>query len=262
MSPDPIIQFNDGRAYDRYMGVWSRQVGARFLEWLEPERDLRWLDVGCGNGAFTKLLVTHCAPSSVHGIDPSSAQIEYARTDAALAGVHLDVGDAMALPYANDAFDAAVMPLVIFFVPDPSRGVDEMVRVVRDGGSVSAYAWDMEHGGFPYALLQEEMRALGFHVPRPPSDSVSRLDRLEDEWMRAELHDIATTTITVSRVFESFNDYWTTVRGAPSVGRTLAEIDDERIGVFQTRMQRLLQADASGRIRCEARANAVKGFVR
>jgi ubiquinone/menaquinone biosynthesis C-methylase UbiE len=59
----------------------------------------------------------------------------------------------MAMPFESNAFDAAVMPLVLFFVPVPAKGVAEMARVVRPGGIVSAYAWDMEGGGFPYASL-------------------------------------------------------------------------------------------------------------
>ena len=41
------------------------------------------------------------------------------------------------------------MALVIFFVPEPAKGVAEMARVVRPGGTVAAYAWDMLGGGFP-----------------------------------------------------------------------------------------------------------------
>jgi SAM-dependent methyltransferase len=48
-------------------------------------------------------------------------------------------GDATALPFSDNRFDAAVMALVIFFVPDPAKGVAEMVRVVGPGGIVSAY---------------------------------------------------------------------------------------------------------------------------
>ena len=66
------------------------------------------------------------------------------------------VGSAMALPYADDAFDAAVMALVLFFVPDPATGVAEMARVVGPGGSVSAYGWNF-FGGFPYAAMEEEI---------------------------------------------------------------------------------------------------------
>jgi ubiquinone/menaquinone biosynthesis C-methylase UbiE len=45
-------------------------------------------------------------------------------------------GDAMALPFPDNSFDLAVMALVIFFVPDPAKGVAEMVRVVSPGGTV------------------------------------------------------------------------------------------------------------------------------
>ena len=62
----------------------------------------------------------------------------------------------MAQPFPDDAFDVAVMPLVIFFVPDPAKGVAEMVRVVCPDGTVTAYTWDMYGGGFPYEVLQVE----------------------------------------------------------------------------------------------------------
>ena len=51
------IRFDDGAAYERYMGKWSQLAGETFLDWLAPKSGLRWLDVGCGNGAFTEMLV-------------------------------------------------------------------------------------------------------------------------------------------------------------------------------------------------------------
>lgn len=115
------IHFSNGASYERYMGHWSRLVGEIFLDWLAPAEGLRWLDVGCGNGAFTQLLVERCRPATVHGIDPSQAQLDYAREREALQALDLRIGDAMDLPFPDDAFDAAVMPLVIFFVPIPRR---------------------------------------------------------------------------------------------------------------------------------------------
>jgi trans-aconitate methyltransferase len=74
------IRFDDGAAYERMMGNWSRLAGDIFLDWLAPRSGLRWIDIGCGNGAFTELLVERCAPAEVQGVDPSEAQLAFART--------------------------------------------------------------------------------------------------------------------------------------------------------------------------------------
>ena len=71
MAQQPI-RFDDGDAYERGMGAWSRIAGEVFLDWLAPDPGLRWIDVGCGSGAFTELIVRRCAPADVQGIDPVS----------------------------------------------------------------------------------------------------------------------------------------------------------------------------------------------
>src|ERR1700684_3144626 len=96
------IRFNDGAAYERYMGKWSQLAGKIFLDWLASNPGLRWLDVGCGNGAFTEMLVEQCAPAVVQGIDPSEGQLAYARTRIALPVAQFRQGDAMALPFPDD----------------------------------------------------------------------------------------------------------------------------------------------------------------
>jgi SAM-dependent methyltransferase len=74
------IRFDDGASYERMMGVWSRLAGNIFIDWLAPRSGLRWIDIGCGNGALTELLVDRCAPAEVQGIDPSEGQLAFART--------------------------------------------------------------------------------------------------------------------------------------------------------------------------------------
>jgi len=257
----PQIRFDDGAAYERYMGWWSQLAGDAFLDWIALPPRLRWLDVGCGNGAFTEMLVDRCAPVSVEGIDPSEGQLAYARVRPASRVAQFRQGDAMALPFNDDTFDAAVMPLVIFFVPDPARGVAEMTRVVNRGGLVAAYAWDMPGGGFPYHGLQEEMRALGVAVPMPPSPGASSMDAMHDLWIGAGLTAVDTRVIRVERTFVDFDDYWTTILGGPSVRAALASMTPEQIVVLNTRMRGRLPADTRGRIVCKASANAVKGRV-
>ncbi|MES2524420.1 MAG: class I SAM-dependent methyltransferase [Gemmatimonadota bacterium] len=255
------IRFDDGAAYERYMGAWSQLAGAAFLAWLAPHPGLRWLDVGCGNGAFTEMIVDECSPVSVHGIDPSEAQLAYARTRLSSDAASFHQGDAMALPFDYGSFDAAVMPLVIFFVPNPATGVAEMARVVSPGGTVSAYAWDMEGGGFPYHALQSEMRALGLTLPVPPSPEASRLDALQALWLGAGLTDVETHAIVVQRTFESFENYWATILGGPSVRPTLLALPAADLALLQGSMRARLPEDRDGRITYSATANAVKGRV-
>lgn len=262
MTTEDQIRFKDGSAYERYMGKWSQLAGEYFLDWLAPQAGLRWLDVGCGNGAFTEMFIERCAPAGVHGIDPSEQQLAFARTRPALHAADFRQGDAMALPYADNSFDVAVMPLVIFFVPDPARGVAEMARVVSPGGSVSAYGWDMTGGGFPYEVLLAELRSMGFTVPTPPSPEASRIDVLQGLWAGAGLEAVETCEITVQRSFQGFEDFWATALGAPSVGLILAKMSPADTDVLRSRVKANLPAEnAAGQITCTARANAVKGFV-
>jgi SAM-dependent methyltransferase len=255
------IRFDNGAAYERYMGQWSQLVGTAFLDWLAPAPGLHWLDVGCGNGAFTEMLAARCAPSALDGIDPSEGMLAFARTRPALQAARFQKADAMALPFADDSFDAAVMPLVIFFVPNPAKGVAEMARVVRAGGSVSAYGWDMEGGGFPYDVLQSELRNLGLAVPVPPSPDASRLAVMLELWNAAGLEDVQTRTLVAQRTFASFDDYWATLLGGPSVGAQLAALTPTQTRLLQDRLHARLPPDATGRITYSARANAVKGRV-
>lgn len=256
------IRFNDGAAYERMIGTWSRLVGDRFIDWIAPAKGLRWIDVGCGNGSFTERIVERCTPGAVEGIDPSEGQLAFARTRPAGRVAHFRQGDAQSLPFADGAFDAAVAALVLFFVPDPAKAVAEMKRVVRPGGLVCAYLWDqLEPGGFPLFGMQEEMRKCGINPPMPPSAAVSRMDAFRGAWVTAGLTDIETTSITVHRTFENFDDLWSTSMLGSSVVAVLASMKPEDVERVREGWRARLVPDASGRITYSARANAVKGSV-
>lgn len=260
MAQQPI-RFQDGAAYERMMGAWSRLAGDVFLDWLAPDQNLRWLDVGCGNGAFTELIVTKTAPREVQGIDPSDGQLAYARTRSGIAMAQFHNGDAMALPYPKGSFDIAVMALVIFFVAEPAKGVAEMVRVVAPGGVVAAYTWDMEGGGFPLEPIQAELRLAGFSPPRPPTSEVSKMEALQELWTRAGLVDIATRRIEVERRFADFDDFWGASTLGTSIGPLLASMPAEEVARIKTGVRARLRQDGSGRISCAASANAIRGRV-
>ena len=68
-----------GEHYERYMGRWSRQIAARYLDWLGAPQDAAWLDVGCGTGALTQTILARSEPRSIVAVDRSADFLAHAR---------------------------------------------------------------------------------------------------------------------------------------------------------------------------------------
>jgi SAM-dependent methyltransferase len=254
------IRFDDGAAYELMMGRWSVLVGERFIDWIGVPEGSRWIDVGCGNGAFTQLLVERCRPSSVQAFDTSAAQLAYARKRLPVdAPVTWGEADAMRLPVADGAGDAAVMALVLFFVPEPKVGVAEMCRAVRSGGVVAAYHWDVLGGGFPLNDIGAEMRALGVPPRMPPSVGASTLDASEALWREAGLREVRTCQITVQRRFDDFDDYWRSAQSSNTLRPMFEAMPAEQRELVRANVRRRLHA-GDGPLAVSARANAVCGI--
>ena len=258
---EDVFRYLDGKAYERSMGAWSRLAGAVFLDWLGPAPGLRWIDVGCGNGAFTELLMARCAPAETLGIDPSAGQLAYARERPGASGARFLEGNAMALPVEDGRFDAATLALVIFFVPDPAKGLAEAVRVVRPGGEVSAYAWDFFGGGFPFEPFLEELRVLGIVPTLPPRVDASRMEALRHLWTEAGLEGLETRRITVRREFADFDDLWSSTTGSASIKAALDRLAPADLDRFKDGLRARLPAGEAGRIAYDATANAIRGRV-
>ena len=254
--------FTDGEAYERFMGRWSRATGERFIDWLALPPGLRWLDVGCGTGAFTELILRRASPQKVDAIDPAPDQIGFASKSVAAARVDFRVGDAQALPYAADEFDAAMMALVIAFVPDPAKSLAEMVRVVKPGGTIAAYMWDFANRGFTMWPMIDAMAAMGIRVPTMPGAAITPLDTLQGLFRGAGLEHVEGRPIPIEVSYQDFDDYWSSqtalLNPAVQLVRQMPPADVERL---KANLRSTLPTDSRGRIAYPARANAVRGRV-
>ena len=256
--------WDSGNAYEPYVGRWSRRVAPAFLDWAEIPAG-RALDVGCGTGALSKALIDHHA-RHVIGIDSSAAYATHAtarvRRNAARAS--FIVGDAAALPFPAETFDASVCGLVLNFVPQQLVAVREMRRVVRNGGVVAGYVWD-------YAGRMELMRyfwnvAVELDPQRAgPLDEGVRFpichpERLAELFKDGGLVAIRSAPIDVQTVFRDFDDYWQPFLGGQAPApRYAMSLEPRKREQLRDLIRSHLPIRSDGTIHLIARAWAVRG---
>jgi len=247
--------FGDAEVYNQGMGRLSRLAGERFLDWISLPGGLRWLDVGCGPGTFTELLLDLTAPSAISAVDPSDQTIAFAKGKPSASRIDYRQGDAMSLPFGDAEFDAAVMALVIQYVPDRAKAMTEISRVVRPGGTIAAYVWAGPNEGHPLQPVRDAVRSIGGPEAGRPGNQIRSIDSLVDLFSAAGLEGVDSCPIEIQLDFKDFDDFWS-VQTAEYQDMTAS--DEERL---KASLRERFPTDESGRIRYMARANAVKGRV-
>src|SRR5262245_1248850 len=209
MAETPVA-FDDAAAYDRYMGRWSKAIGEKFLAWLDPPHNRHWLDVGCGTGAFTELILAQAGPKKIIGIDPSPSQVEHATRTVTALHVEFRIGTAIDLPFGAGEFDVVVSALVIHFVPDRPKAFREMLRVTKPGGIVGGYTWRKSSTiiDAPYGPLARGVTEIGGDVMSSPTVSEAMPEGLRATLTAEGYQDIEITTIEAEQTFRDFEDYW------------------------------------------------------
>jgi len=256
------IAFDDGNAYDRYMGRWSRAIGEKFLVWLDPPQNRRWLEIGCGTGAFTELLLRQVAPETIIGIDPSLPQIEHARRTVRAPQADFRIGSAIDLTFATGEFDVVVSALVIHFIPDRPQAFREMLRVARPGGIVAGYTWRKSPTiiDAPYGPLARAVIEIAGDVMTSPTVSEAMPDGLRATLTAEGYEAIETTTIEASQTFRDFEEFWTaqTETFQHPVARSVAALSDYDRERLRDNLRIALPAAADGSITYCSRATAFK----
>ena len=256
------VYFDDAVAYEAFMGRWSRSAGDIFLDWIAPPKDACWLDVGCGTGVFTELIVDTTSPAAVSGVDPTQVQIEHARRKSVGQRVDFQIADAQALPFPNNAFDLVVSALVINFIPDRPKALAEMRRVGRAGGTVAAYVWDFAGERSPGSLVRTGLHAIGIELADLPGSANSGLDALRSLFERAGFEQIATKTIDVTMSFANFDDLWRaqTPNFGPR-GKFVENLSGAERARLIDKVRASLPANPDGSVVYSVRAHAIKARI-
>jgi SAM-dependent methyltransferase len=193
-------------AYDRFMGRYSALLSPQLANLAGVEPGQRALDVGCGPGALTGVLVDRLGAGAVAAVDPSEPFIGAVRER--YPGVDARTSSADDLPFDDDEFDATLAQLVVHFMPDPVAGLAEMARVTRGGGVVTACVWDHGGGQGPLRSFWKAAREIDpsvddeSHLPGVRQGDLGRIFR------EGGLREVEESSLTISLEHPSFDEWW------------------------------------------------------
>ena len=165
----------------------------------------------------------------------------------------------------DTSFDKTLSLLVMNFIPDPAKALQEMIRVTRPGGVVSAAVWDYGDGMEMLRVFWDEAVATDSTIaPRDERHMpLCKRGELAALWRANGLQDVAEQAIVVGLPFESFDDYWSPFLGGQGpAGAYAASLSETARAALASRLRkRLLGEREDGAFTLQARAWAVKGVV-
>lgn len=257
--------FSAGDAYERFMGRWSRDIAPLLVTFAAVRDGDAVLDIGSGTGALT-MAIAEAAPSSrITGVDPAAPYVAFAQARHVDRRIRFEVGDARQLRFADASFDRTLSLLVLNFIPDPAKALDEMVRVTRPGGVVASAVWDYGDGMQMLRIFWDE--AVGLRPAAEPRDErhmpLSRKGELGALWRARQLRDVAEEALTIQTRFATFEDYWLPFldKQGPA-GDYVATLAPEEREQLRLRLRARLIGNGPDRsIVLDARAWAVRGTV-
>jgi SAM-dependent methyltransferase len=163
------------------------------------------------------------------------------------------------LPFADQAFDAALAQLVVHFMADPVVGLREMARVTRKHGVIAACVWDHAGGQGPLSLFWEAAHELDPDVEDESQLAGAREGHLAQLFQSAGLHEIEESVLSIDVEHPSFEDWWEPFTlGVGPAGGYAAGLDAKRQAQLRERCRELLPPAP---FVLSARAWAARGLV-
>jgi len=226
-------------AYGLFTGRFSEPLAQEFADSVDVAPGQRVLDVGCGPGALTEVLVQRLGASWVSAVDPSAAFV--AAAQARLPGVDVRRASAEDLPYAEDTFDVALAQLVVHFMADPVAGLREMARVTKRAGTVAACVWDNAGGFGPLSPLWRAAQDLDPATSDESGAAGARHGHLAELARDAGLQRVQSSRLTVEVPFEAFQEWWEPLTlGVGSGGAYVHGLEEPRRQALRERLESVL----------------------
>jgi len=152
-----------------------------FMRQIELRPGMKVLDAACGTGNLAVIAARHGCSTS--GLDIASNLVAQARKRARQEALNIEYleGDAEAMPYADESFDAVVSMYGVMFTPRPERVVSELRRVTKPGGLIALANWT------PEGFIGKMFAIFSRHLP-PPNGLPSPLQWGDEAVVRARFN--------------------------------------------------------------------------
>lgn len=165
------------QGYDVYRDLLNTPA---FLEMLPPVEGLAGLDLGCGEGHNTRLLMRRGARMSAIDVAPAFVRHAQAGQRGTPAGIRYAAASAQRLPFRDAAFDFATAFMSLMDLPEPQTALREACRVLKPGGflqfSITHPCFDPPHRKL---LRDAQGNAYAIEVGRYFEETAGRID----EWL-------------------------------------------------------------------------------
>ncbi len=226
-------------AYGRFMGRYSEPLAAELLRLATPQPGQRALDVGCGPGALTAVLVRRLGVERVSAVDPSAQFIDAIAER--FPGIHARQGSAEQLPFSDGTFDFTAAQLVVHFMTDPVVGLTEMGRVTRPSGLVAASVWDHAGGVSPLSTFWRAACELDPQARDESALAGARPGHLAQLFAEAGFEQIEATKLSVRVGYAGFAEWWEPFTlGIGPAGAYVAGLDAQRTHELAARCASML----------------------
>jgi len=182
------------------------------------------LDIGAGAGAQSLEAAGRVGGSGrVVATDIAADLLEIAAADARAVGfatLECRVMNAEELDFASDSFDAVISRNALMYIPDISRALNGVHRVMRSGGRFASIVWSTpDHNGFLSAFertMTEHLRACGINMLMPDPFRFGQHGSLESLLVSAGLVNVRTRVVPAPWRLRSAEAALDFLRGNPS----------------------------------------------
>jgi ubiquinone/menaquinone biosynthesis C-methylase UbiE len=220
-----------GYNYDRISQFISGAI-EHCITRLAPESGEQILDVATGTGWAARLLANK--ESKVTGLDIATGLIEAARIIASKAQMEIDfqVGDADALPFANDSFDAVVSTFGVMFSSRPEDAAGELARVCKKGGRIGLTTWLPDSNIFGIFSVMKPYQPVSSN-PAPPSPFAWGTKERVSELLNSSFNLKFETGTVFLRVTSGLAAWKLFVESYGPTKILAASLDEERFNAFK-----------------------------